>query len=98
VVFTKQFKALAGWRLALMNEGINALFSTCHRLLSVFAAVMRKAVLLRLGQHIGSEGLDDPGQRDDAGLDGVPAESDPKKMRPHSREYEERRVAFWRGS
>jgi hypothetical protein len=31
VVFTKQFKALAGWRLALMNEGINALFSTCQQ-------------------------------------------------------------------
>jgi hypothetical protein len=31
VVFTKQFEALAGWRRASMNEGINALFSTCQR-------------------------------------------------------------------
>jgi hypothetical protein len=38
VVFTKQFKALAGWRLALMNEGINAFFSTCHRLFPIAAA------------------------------------------------------------
>jgi hypothetical protein len=38
VVFTKQFKALAGWRLALMNEGINALFSTCHRLFPMAAS------------------------------------------------------------
>jgi len=38
VVFTKQFKALAGWRLALMNEGINALFSTCHRLFPIAAS------------------------------------------------------------
>jgi hypothetical protein len=38
VVFTKQFKALAGWRLALMNEGINTLFSTCHRLFPMAAS------------------------------------------------------------
>jgi hypothetical protein len=38
VVFTKQFKALAGWRRALMNEGINALFSTCHRLFPIAAS------------------------------------------------------------
>src|SRR5207237_5530814 len=30
VIFTEQFKALAGWRLALMIEGIDAFFSTCR--------------------------------------------------------------------
>ena len=31
VVFTEQFKALAGRRLTLVIESINALFLTCHR-------------------------------------------------------------------
>src|SRR5437870_1943185 len=30
VIFTEQFEALPGWRLALMIEGINALLSTCQ--------------------------------------------------------------------